>query len=216
MRYDEAGQPLPIGHPDHLRLVECNCGKVKAERTYRLDGQLGFEGDLRLITWQDVKPLPAQLPAQERVKRFITLPSGWVYLHGVYGNGKTTLAALAVNLLRRSGYDAVFANVPVFLSYLRRCLGSGQADEYPATLDYVQRVRVLALDDLGAEKSTEWAAEQLYEVLNYRYVKRLPTIITSNLAPDGLGDGRLASRLRDVAYSTVLNCGNGDIRTVAR
>jgi DNA replication protein DnaC len=51
----------------------------------------------------------------------------------------------------------------------------------------------VVFDDLGAENQTDWAAEQLYRVLDARYDAHLPTIITSNAAQSRL-DGRLLSR----------------------
>ena len=40
---------------------------------------------------------------------------------------------------------------------------------------------LLVLDDLGKEKPSEWVEETLYEIINARYVRRLPVIITTNV-----------------------------------
>jgi DNA replication protein DnaC len=213
------GGTVEYGDPAIGKLVECNCGTVKRARTERLDLELGFEDELREINWSHIKDFGSQREAIRRLKAFIEAPHGWVYLHGAYGNGKTTLMALAVNALRHKKAEAAFANVPQFLRYLRHCIDPRTGQDYEPTLDYIRRVPILALDDLGAEKSTEWAVEQIYEVLNYRYVKRKATLIASNLEPRDLPDcydGRLASRLRDVALCTVIDCGSGDIRQVQR
>ena len=55
---------------------------------------------------------------------------------------------------------------------------------------------LLILDDLGAEKDTEWVREQLYRVVNHRYFEKLPMVITTNEGVTGL-DPRIASRIRD-------------------
>jgi DNA replication protein DnaC len=212
------GGTVEWGDPQLGKLVECNCGSVKKARTAHLDNELGFEDELKAINWTHVKVLPQQEKAINRLREFISAPKGWVYLWGPYGDGKTTLVALTVNMLRKNGAEVAFANVPQFLRYLRHCIDPRTGEDYEPTLDYIRRVPVLALDDLGAEKTTEWAAEQIYEVLNYRYVKRKPTLVTSNLAPKELPDydGRLASRLRDVQLVSVMTCGRGDIRRVQR
>jgi DNA replication protein DnaC len=60
----------------------------------------------------------------------------------------------------------------------------------------------LVIDDLGAEKSSEWAREILYLIIDKRYSDLLPTIITSNLSPKELAeklDDRLVSRLMEDA-----------------
>lgn len=57
---------------------------------------------------------------------------------------------------------------------------------------------VLAIDDLGSEKGTEWTEEQLFRVADYRHNRNLPTIVTSNLPPKALEDRygpRLCGRL---------------------
>ena len=43
------------------------------------------------------------------------------------------------------------------------------------TLQRVRRARFLVLDDLGTQNTTQWAQEKLFQILNYRYVPRLPT-----------------------------------------
>jgi len=52
------------------------------------------------------------------------------------------------------------------------------------------------LDDLGTESATAWAREKLYQLFNYRYNARLPTVITTAVPIEQL-DPRLASRMLD-------------------
>lgn len=57
---------------------------------------------------------------------------------------------------------------------------------------------VLVLDDLGAEKTTDWVLQTLYGIINHRYSHLLPTIITSNLSLGQLAqklDERIVSRI---------------------
>jgi len=65
----------------------------------------------------------------------------------------------------------------------------------------VKSAPVLVLDDLGTESATPWAREKLYQLLNYRYVSRLPTVITTATAIKSL-DPRLESRMMDESRST--------------
>ena len=57
------------------------------------------------------------------------------------------------------------------------------------------------LDDLGTESATAWAREKLYQLFNYRYNARLPTIITTATSIDEL-DPRLATRMLDGSRCT--------------
>jgi len=73
--------------------------------------------------------------------------------------------------------------------------------------------RLLFLDDLGAEKVTDWALETLFTLINDRYERMLPTVYTSNLDPrqlsENLGD-RIASRI--VGSCVLINLGSEDRR----
>jgi len=59
---------------------------------------------------------------------------------------------------------------------------------------------LLVLDDLGTQSATPWAEEKLYQLFNYRYNARLPTIIT--MAKDADLKPRLKSLLLDVGRCT--------------
>ncbi|MEO0563321.1 MAG: ATP-binding protein, partial [Chloroflexota bacterium] len=70
------------------------------------------------------------------------------------------------------------------------------ADSYDATFDRVRNAEILILDDLGVENPSEWAKEKLFQLLNHRYNKKLPTVVTTNVDIDIL-DPRLRSRMLD-------------------
>lgn len=67
-------------------------------------------------------------------------------------------------------------------------------------LDY-QKARLLVIDDLGAEKPSEWTCEKLYEIVDERYAQRKPLLVTSNVPPAKLADfvgERVASRFAEM------------------
>lgn len=71
-------------------------------------------------------------------------------------------------------------------------------DDNGKTLEAMMVSRLLVLDDLGAQRETDFTKDQVSVVLRSRYNDMLPTIITSNAANLGeLGDQRIASRLSD-------------------
>ncbi|SRR6266508_2119338 len=73
--------------------------------------------------------------------------------------------------------------------------GDGAADE---RLDALMQIDVLILDDLGAEYLMAWAAEQLFVLLNTRYLTDRATVLTSNDRPHAL-PARLQSRIAEQA-----------------
>ncbi len=139
-------------------------------------------------------------------------PQGWITLMGPTGTGKTHLAAAIVLERLARGDGVFFAVVPDLLDYLRRTYSPDNPETYDEVLDALRGVDLLLLDDLGAHSTTPWAREKLYQLFSYRYLQSLPTIITTNVAPDDL-DPRLASRLFDHQQNKVYEIDTRDYRT---
>ena len=77
--------------------------------------------------------------------------------------------------------------------------GSGNPDpDFEQVLDMLKKCKLLIIDDIGAERVTEWVRERLVSIINTRVGAGLSTIYTSNLSPEelkeGLGD-RISSRV---------------------
>jgi DNA replication protein DnaC len=76
-------------------------------------------------------------------------------------------------------------------------------DDRRADSDYesIAHAPLLLIDDLGAAKLTEWAEEVTYRLINDRYERCLPSILTTNLVPGKLGEtigDRVASRIAEM------------------
>jgi DNA replication protein DnaC len=124
-----------------------------------------------------------------------------IYFYGPAGSGKTHIAQCMLKRQAWLGSWGLFLDVPSLLMELRNGFSKRAGH---VSKDWVQRARRIAflvLDDLGAEKPTEWSREIILSILNARMGSKLPTIITSNndLAElhERLGDpkGRIASRI---------------------
>ena len=103
-----------------------------------------------------------------------------LFLHGEKGTGKTKLAAIIANERAGAGKPVLFASVPDLMADIRASFASGGTSERVQT---VKETPFLVLDDLGAEKMTEWVGEQLFCIVNHRYNEQLPTVVTSNYSP---------------------------------
>lgn len=122
---------------------------------------------------------------------------------GPVGTGKTHQAVAAYRHAVRHGVlPAVAVAVPALLDGLR------PGREPVETLEACESARLLLLDDLAAERSSDWTAEVLYRLIDARYARRLPTIITTNatgaMIRASLGD-RVASRLNGLGMTVVLD-----------
>ena len=103
-----------------------------------------------------------------------------VFLYGEKGTGKTKLAAIIANERAGTGKPVLFASVPDLMADIRASFASGGTSE---RVQAVKATPFLVLDDLGAEKMTEWVGEQLFCIVNHRYNEQLPTVVTSNYSP---------------------------------
>jgi DNA replication protein DnaC len=82
---------------------------------------------------------------------------------------------------------------------------------YDRGFDAIRNVDLLVLDDYGSHSSTPWAEEKLFQLLNFRFNARLPTVVTTNLTLDrrtAVGsvpnqELRILSRLLDPQLSKV-------------
>lgn len=124
--------------------------------------------------------------------------SAGVYLYGEPGVGKSMLAAITANLYISRGVTVYFADTPTLLASIRLSMNNPK-NEAATTLERIIRHGFVVIDDLGAEKPTDWTGEQIFRLLNTRYNEQLPTVVTSNFNLDGLytrlGGNYVASRI---------------------
>jgi DNA replication protein DnaC len=125
-------------------------------------------------------------------------PVPWVAFSSVYyGSGKTHLAAAIGNAVQAQGRIVTLVTAPDLLDYLRDAYSPDSTLSFDKRFRAMREVPLLILDDLNMENAKPWAREKLFQLLDHRYVLRLPTVITVfNL---NHVDGRLRSRLVDPA-----------------
>jgi DNA replication protein DnaC len=95
----------------------------------------------------------------------------------------------------------LFVVVPDLLDHLRATFNPTSTVPFDKRFEEVRRTPLLVLDDLGTESATPWAREKLYQIFDYRYNARLPTVITTASKVDEI-DPRLATRMLDVSRCT--------------
>jgi DNA replication protein DnaC len=205
---------LKVGreHPDFGKAVPCRCVADESEdgRAERLLRYSNI-GALSRLTFRNLiaRGRGTGQREQEQYKRcvddahaFAGAPDGWLLLSGASGCGKTHIAAAIVNRLVERGEPALFVVVPDLLDHLRSAYQPGAEIGYDDLFERVRSAPVLVLDDLGTQAQTPWAQEKLFQLINHRFNTRLPTVVTTNLAPEQLDD-RLRTRLTDAGIARV-------------
>lgn len=98
-----------------------------------------------------------------------------LYLHGNFGCGKTYLISAIFNELAKKGYKSSIIFWPEFLR-------QAFYDDFNSKFEYVKKVPLLLIDDIGAEGLTAWNRDEiLCPLLQYRMDNNLTTFFTSNL-----------------------------------
>lgn len=106
---------------------------------------------------------------------------------GSYGTGKTHLAAAICHELIKKGYQPIFGTMITLLEKIKATYDDEYSREREEqVIDKYTRCDLLIIDDLGKERPTEWAIEKLYYIINTRYEKCLPVVITTNYGIDKL------------------------------
>jgi DNA replication protein DnaC len=197
---------VPLGHPDFGRLQLCTCrqsqlSQIARQRLFEMSNldelqTLSFEsfearGRIGIPTMQ----ADSLERAYNQAMHFSQTLTGWLLLQGSYGCGKTHLAAAIANFAVSLGVPTLFITVPDMLDTLRFAYGDPETT-FEARFEQIKNVRLLVLDDFGTQNATGWAQEKLFQIINYRYINRLPTVVTTNLSLEEIEE-RIRSRLKD-------------------
>lgn len=222
---------VPVEHPEWGKLQKCACGGIDRSRVERTRAQvldeLGALADKTFDSFALDRPFGALAyggkavsaatqtrairTALEVCRAWADAPAGWLYLYGPYGSGKSHLAAAIGHVAAERGMGVVYRSTPGLLDAFRDRETGAQA------LAGVIRADLLILDDMGAEKRSEWTDDRFFRLFSERAGR--PTVITSNydtedlIRPPAQVDERIASRLSAARRVWVLA---SDMRKEAR
>jgi DNA replication protein DnaC len=214
-------QDAEPGSPDFGKLEICECRhpdvmRAVRERLFSLSHldeleHLTFEtfeprGRIGLGEWQS-RSLEI---AYNAAHQYAASLKGWILLQGGYGCGKTHLAAAIANFTVQVGVPTLFLTVPDLLDLLRFSFDSDNIT-FEQRFEQIRNAPLLVLDDFGTQNATAWAQEKLFQIVNYRYINKLPLVITTNVILDEI-EARIRSRLQDPELVSVLRINVPDYR----
>ena len=209
------------GSPDFGKLDICVCRQGAVAQTVRERlFSLSHLDELRDLTFESFQPRgrkglgEGQANSLEwafnRAKHYADKLDGWLLLQGGYGSGKTHLAAAIANSAVGMGVATLFLTVPDLLDTLRFAYDS-EDTTFEQRFEEIRNAPLLVLDDFGTQNATAWAQEKLFQVINYRYINKLPLVVTTNLDLDEI-EARIRSRLMDPELVSAVRIAAPDYR----
>jgi DNA replication protein DnaC len=197
---------------DREHEIERRCAEAERLKELKRESRLP-EAIFDAYRLNDFEVVPGSEEAYAAVLDYLSLDSklnrrddGWresflnhhfLTLCGETGRGKTRLAiGMAIYAIVERRYPTQYWQVEAFLDALRFSFSTKSGERCETILNQIKRVKLLILDDLGAQHTSEWAMAKLDELIDCRYISNLHTVFTTNLLPDRLPP-RIASRLRE-------------------
>ncbi|MCP4139343.1 MAG: ATP-binding protein [Chloroflexi bacterium] len=194
------------GHPDFGKLEICTCrNRDVADQVRDRLFSMSHLDELKDLTFEsflprgrkglgDLQATSIEM-AFNQARVYAQSLKGWLLLEGAYGCGKTHLAAAIANFAVEMGVPTLFLTVPDLLDMLRFSY-SAEDTTFEKRFDEIRNAKLLILDDFGTQNATGWAQEKLFQIINYRYINKLPLVVTTNLSLSEI-EARIRSRLQD-------------------
>ncbi len=200
-----------LGPEDVARPCECREGRMSRRRARGVASAIprkyrGVSLDRPPVS--EMARDPGRAPVYEAVREFIEaiderLAEGeGMWLMGDVGTGKTTLAMLVSKAAVEAERAVAIYSLPRLLARIRRTYDAEAGEQsYLEFFERLTSVDLLHIDDLGAEKSSDWVLEQLYAIVNERYEAQRSMVVTTNLDQVALEEQigpRTVSRLVEI------------------
>jgi DNA replication protein DnaC len=195
-----------LGPEDVARACDCRAERLRRARTRGIASVIpakyrGVSFDRPPVT--EIEPMVVRVVRSYTEDIDANLDSGrGLWLMGDTGTGKTTLAMLISKQVLAGGRAVAIYSLPRLLARIRRTYDAEPGGEsYLALFEQLTSVDLLHIDDLGAEKRSDWVLEQLYALINERYESQRSILVTTNLDQVALEDQigpRTVSRLVEI------------------
>jgi DNA replication protein DnaC len=187
--------------------VPCRCRPQRVERARARSLSAVIPRKYRGASFDRPPVTDMPGPQVQVVKRYVrqideNLDAGrGLWFYGGVGTGKTTLAMLVSRAALDAGRSVAIYSLPRLLAEIRATFESDSEGSYVDFLDRLAAVDLLHVDDVGAERTSDWVLEQLYAIVNARYEDERAVTITTNLERDALVEQikeRTVSRLEEM------------------
>jgi DNA replication protein DnaC len=159
--------------PQRVALAKARSLSAVIPRRYR---DVAF--DRPPVTEIDLQVVTATRRFAETINQKLDAGRG-LWFMGPVGTGKTTLAMLVSKAALKAGRSVAIYSLPRLLNEIRDTHRAERS--HLELLDRLITVDLLHIDDVGAERTTDWVLEELYSIINGRYEDQRSVVITTNI-----------------------------------
>ena len=199
---------FPVGDPNFGRAFPCVCKSNKTDYSKYLWEVSGLgETTFQRFNNYELRTDECKVAKDSAFDWASGDKSPWMIMLGNVGVGKTHLAKASVSWIIGRKEMVVYMTSAELASKVKSMMDTNKYDEY---VNHLKNVKHLIIDDLGREYSTDYVRSLFYEILDYRYSRRMRTMITSNFSLDELEqvfDFAVVDRFKDVMVSTLVVLG---------
>ena len=187
--------------------VPCQCRETRINRAKARSLSAVVPRRFRGVSFDRAPVVDMDPSVVREVRRYVEAVEGnldggrGLWFTGDVGTGKTTLAMLVSCAALDAGRSVAIYSLPRLLAEIRKTFDEDADRSYLGLLERLTSVDLLHIDDVGAERTSEWVLEQLYAIVNARYEDERAMVITTNLdhaeLRDQIGE-RTVSRLIEI------------------
>lgn len=184
----------------------CSCMQAKSGAYTERSGLQVYELD---YSWDQLKKTADNEPALLAISEMLINESGWVYIWGAPGLGKTFLLKIAVAMWLHDGKPCAYTQISQVMDTLRQAVRSdepGGQGSVLSLLDWWAGLPLLAIDELDRMRGTAFAQDYCFQLMNRRYEgalhARSMTLMAANVPPDYF-EPYLRDRIYDASFKVV-------------
>lgn len=204
------GSIAAVGEGDRLVFRRCDCMEIrKSIHAMERSGLGGIIREMTFDTFHTEQPWQKKLLAL--VQAYARQPKGWLLLCGQVGSGKTHLCTAVCRQLLYAGESVQYMSWREEVTRLKALTGDHVARSN--LMDRFKQAKILYIDDLfkcghsGAGEAEPTGADVAiaFELINYRYINRMTTLVSSEFSPQKLVriDEATGSRIIEMAGQNV-------------
>jgi DNA replication protein DnaC len=197
------------------------CGGSQEEYLWKVSGLCGrsLDGKMaNMITILDFQEKPGNSEALAALNKFVSGATAggdlipWYYLSGTNGTGKTHLMWSGINMLIKADTQAHYSTLKNILDDIKETYDLQSTERTVSVRRKYININTLFIDEFDKDGWSDWAANEVFEILNERGMQRKPTMICSNKSPEELDFDKFKAMISRISTGLIVKISGPDMR----